>query len=344
MTTIKKLAELAGVSTTTVSNVIHGKTKRVSPQTIQRIEKLIEDEGYVQKMGLRVLNREKSQLIAVVVNYHRDFKNSILGDPFYGRVVGFIEEYAKERDYYLIFYSTQDINQIFKMAIGWDVDGVIAISFSRSNCEKLHRLIQKPVVTIDAYGEAEKGQEGHTVNIGLDDIGGGYAMTKYLLECGYENIKVCAAKDRSVDHWRLVGAQQAEKEFAGARQKVQFVAVGTSYVKRKDSYARLLHLLRPKTVLFFLSDIYAMEAISYLSSHGVRIPEDVGIAGFDDISVAEFFTPGLTTIRQDVKQKAKYAVERLMEQIDKKEEEIKGAENIQLPISLVVRNSVKKIN
>lgn len=60
MTTIKKLAELAGVSTTTVSNVIHGKTKKVSPATIQRIEKLIEEEGYVQKMGLRVLNQGNS--------------------------------------------------------------------------------------------------------------------------------------------------------------------------------------------------------------------------------------------------------------------------------------------
>ncbi len=69
MATIKEIAEAAGVSTTTVSNVIHGKTKKVSPATIQKITALIKDMGYVQKMGLRVLNNENSQLIAVVVNY-----------------------------------------------------------------------------------------------------------------------------------------------------------------------------------------------------------------------------------------------------------------------------------
>ena len=67
MATIKEIAEKAGVSTTTVSNVIHGKTKKVSPATIQKIEALIKEVGYVQKRGLRVLNNEKSQLIAVII-------------------------------------------------------------------------------------------------------------------------------------------------------------------------------------------------------------------------------------------------------------------------------------
>ena len=61
MATIKEIAQRAGVSTTTVSNVIHGKTKKVSPANIQKIENLIREMGYVQKMGLRVLNKEKSQ-------------------------------------------------------------------------------------------------------------------------------------------------------------------------------------------------------------------------------------------------------------------------------------------
>ena len=78
------------------------------------------------------------------------------------------------------------------MVMGWDVDGVIAISFSKSNCEKIYQLINKPIVSIDAYGELDAGQENHVLNIGLDDESGGYLMTKYLLECGYEHIQVCA--------------------------------------------------------------------------------------------------------------------------------------------------------
>ena len=102
MATIKEIAQRAGVSTTTVSNVIHGKTKKVSPANIQKIENLIREMGYVQKMGLRVLNKEKSQLIAVVINHHKDFKDSVIGDPFYGKIIGFIEKYVQELGYYLM--------------------------------------------------------------------------------------------------------------------------------------------------------------------------------------------------------------------------------------------------
>ena len=56
----------------------------------------------MQKRGLRVLNNEKSQLIAVVINYHKEFKDSILGDPFYGKIIGFIEEYVQKQGYYLM--------------------------------------------------------------------------------------------------------------------------------------------------------------------------------------------------------------------------------------------------
>ena len=188
MATIKEIAQRAGVSTTTVSNVIHGKTKKVSPANIEKIENLIREMGYVQKMGLRVLNKEKSQLIAVVINYHKDFKDSIIGDPFYGKIIGFIEKYVQELGYYLMLYSAKDTDKIFQMVMGWDVDGVIAISFSKSNCEKIYQLINKPIVSIDAYGELDAGQENHVLNIGLDDESGGYLMTKYLLECGYEHI------------------------------------------------------------------------------------------------------------------------------------------------------------
>ena len=92
MTTIKDIANRAGVSTTTVSNVIHGKTKKVSPATIELIEKLIQEMGYVQKLGLNVLNNTSSRMIALVIHVHRKYENSIISDPFYGKIIGFIEE------------------------------------------------------------------------------------------------------------------------------------------------------------------------------------------------------------------------------------------------------------
>ena len=240
MVTIKEIAELAGVSTTTVSNVIHGKTKKVSPGTIQKIDKLIKELGYVQKMGLRVLSKENSQLIAVVINSHREFKDSILGDPFYGQILGFIEKYARELGYYVMFYSAKDMDQIFQMVMGWNIDGVIAVSFSKRNCEKIYQLTKKPIVSIDAYGELDDQQDKQVLNIGLDDESGGYKMMKYLLGCGYRHIKVCAARDSGVDHLRFVGAQNAVRELQEEKGKLQFVPLGMDWTKRKENYAWLM--------------------------------------------------------------------------------------------------------
>ena len=339
MATIKKIAELAGVSTTTVSNVIHGKTKKVSPATIRKVEHLIKEVGYVQKMGLRVLNKENSQLIAVVINYHKDFKDSILGDPFYGKIIGFIEEYLQKYGYYMMLYSTKDIEKIFQMVIGWNVDGVIAISFSKHNCEKIYQLVKKTIVSIDAYGDVDAGEESHVINVGLDDESGGYQMTKYLLEFGYEHIKVCAGRDSGVDHLRYVGAQRAMKDYSRENQKIQFVALGMNKEKRRENYEWLLQRRQPKTVLFFLSDMYALEAINYFADKKIQIPEEMGIVGYDDIIYSEFSNPRLTTVKQDVKEKAKRAVEILLQQIDGQVVEEK---EIKLPVRLIKRKSARE--
>ncbi len=340
MVTIKEIAAAAGVSTTTVSNVIHGKTKKVSPATIQKIEALIKDMGYVQKMGLRVLNNENSQLIAVVVNYHKDFKDSILGDPFYGKIIGFIEEYVQSRGYYLMLHSTKHIEEIFQMVAGWNVDGVIAISFSRRNCQKMYELIKKPVVSIDAYGEAAEDSDNPVINIGLDDVSGGYQMTRYLLELGYEHIKVCAGRDSGVDHLRFMGAEQAMKEYGRDGQDLQFVALGMNYEKRVDAYDFVIKRRKPGTVLFFLSDMYALEAIRFLSDKKLGVPDEIGVAGYDDINYAAYSTPQLTTVRQDVKNKADLAVKLLLQQVEG--EAAQEKREIELPVYLVKRESVRQ--
>lgn len=134
--------------------------------------------------------------------------------------MGFIEKYARELGYYVMFYSAKDMDQIFQMVMGWNIDGVIAVSFSKRNCEKIYQLTKKPIVSIDAYGELEDQQDKQVLNIGLDDESGGYKMMKYLLGCGYRHIKVCAARDSGVDHLRFVGAQNAVPGITGREGEI----------------------------------------------------------------------------------------------------------------------------
>lgn len=142
--------------------------------------------GYVQKMRLRVLNNENSQLIAVVINSYKKYEEATLADPFYGKILGFIELNLRKHGYYMMLYSTDDVNEIFRIVATWNVDGVIALTFPMRDCEKIWHMIHKPVVSIDAFNDLEGSST--ITNVGLDDSKGSYLMTKYLLKCGYKNI------------------------------------------------------------------------------------------------------------------------------------------------------------
>ena len=339
MTTIKDIAERAGVSTATVSNVIHGNTKKVSPATIELIEKLIKEMGYVQKMGLSVLNNGSSKLVAVVIRTHKKYEDAVISDPFYGKILGFIEEKLRGQGYYMMLYSTDDVNEVFRTVMAWNIDGVIALSFSRNDCNKIWHLIHKPVISIDAYGISH--DDTPVTNIGLDDSTGGALMTEYLLQCGYDNILVGATNDYGVDYSRWTGAKEMFDEIMeGDREKkIRLVNIGETVISRESFYQQILRQVPfPKrTAVFFLSDFFAIEAISYLASRGLRVPEDLGIAGFDDITYAHLTVPKLTTIHQNMERKAELAVTELLNAI---KDPVYMGKEVLLDVMLIARDSV----
>lgn len=339
MVTIKEIAERAGVSTTTVSNVIHGKTKKVSAENIKKIQALIQEMGYVQRMGFHVLHNDRSQLIAVVVNAHKIYDETILADPFYGKIVGIIEHCLHSHNYYMMFYASEDIDDIFRMIMTWDVDGVVALTLSRSNCEKMYSIIHKPIVSIDAHPDLSGNLQ--VPNFGIENEEGGYLMTRYLLEQGYQNIFVCSHKDYGIDHARWDGAQRAWQESTSQKKrKLQFDLFGDTWDSRK-AYYRKLHSHLPfkhKTAAFFLADFFAIEAINYLTSHGAKVPEQIGIAGFDDIVYASrLSSPRLTTIHQDIAKRAELAIEELVHALNDPDYVPMDQNH---PVSLIIRSSV----
>lgn len=339
MTTIKDIAERAGVSTATVSNVIHGNTKKVSPATIELIEKLIKEMGYVQKMGLSVLNNGSSKMVAVVIRTHKKYEDAVISDPFYGKILGFIEEKLRGQGYYMMLYSTDDVNEVFRTVMAWNIDGVIALSFSRNDCNKIWHLIHKPVISIDAYGISH--DDTPVTNIGLDDSTGGALMAEYLLQCGYDNILVGATNDYGVDYSRWTGAKEMfDEAIEGDREKkIRLVNIGETVIARESFYQQILRQVPfPKrTAIFFLSDFFAIEAISYLASRGLRVPEDLGIAGFDDITYAHLTVPKLTTIHQNMERKAELAVAELLNAI---EDPVYMGKEVLLDVMLIARDSV----
>lgn len=367
--TIREIAKKAGVSTATVSNVIHGRTRRVSPATIERVRGIMESMGYgggaegvngwggaSGYVGAGGCAASRPRLVALVVNTRKTYEDAIGADPFYGKMIGMVEQCLRQRGYYMIFYSASDIDDIFQMAMSWKMDGVITITSSKNDCRKIAGLMNCPLVSIDAYGP-----QTNLVNIGLDDWQGGYIMTQYLMECGYNPIYVCAGRNSGVDHLRYEGCRAAGKEETDAaepagkkkdRLQIRFAPLGMDKSQRKAAFEGLV---RPVTAdiqrggrpaLFCLSDMYALEALSFFTSRGMKIPEDLGIAGFDDIFCSSIVYPGLTTVRQDMKRKAELAVERLAAQMEggnghagKSVCTDECVQDIFLPVKLVARGS-----
>jgi len=340
MVTIKQIAQAAGVSTATVSNVIHGKSRHVSAGTVARIQKLIDEMGYIREPGQRVLARQGATLVATIIRYHQGFENSVLADPFYGIIAGTVEEALRQKGCYMMLYASANMDEISNMLMTWDVDGVIAVSFTVEDCKKLQSLTRKPMVSIDAFGSQEG--ESPVADVGLEDEKGGALMARHILESGYETIFMAGVSNTGIDHRRWQGARTVLESdlFREGKKKLEFLELGSNVRAREDCYLQVARQLpfRRKTAFFFTSDSLAMEAVRFWSMRGVQVPRDLGVAGFDDsINAVSFSIPPLTTVHQDIPRKGQIAVEELTRAI---RDPAYQPQSHRLPVQLVSRQSL----
>ncbi|MDR1957004.1 MAG: LacI family transcriptional regulator [Treponema sp.] len=347
MITIKKIAQFAGVSTTTVSNVIHGKRNKISPGTFDHINSLLQKHRYVEKLGLRHLNNSRSQIICLVINSTKKFEHTVYMDPFYSQITGMVEKILHEKNYYLMIYVSMDVQEIFRTVAAWNIDGIIAVSFRSADCSTLTELTGKPVAAIDVRWEHGE-QNDSFVNIGSADFEGGYSMTRHLIHAGYRAIWIFASQDIGVDHERSLGYKKALREADIPYRSQRYVMIGENREERIALYQKLLPLWKTgkhaleksthkKTALFFFSDFYAIEAIAFLSESGVPIPSAIGVAGYDDIPYAAVTVPALSTVRQNISEKAALAVEYLFRLMNG---ERPANRDLRLPVELVIRKSL----
>ena len=125
MITIKQIAESLNMSATTVSNVIHGKTKEVSQDTIDRVQKFLDEVHYVPNINARNLAQNQSNIIGIVLKTSEDRYTHILCDPFVSEMLGGIERVIREAGFYMMLYISNDINEITNRVASWNVDGLL---------------------------------------------------------------------------------------------------------------------------------------------------------------------------------------------------------------------------
>ncbi len=336
MIRIKDIADRAGVSPTTVSNVIHGKTGRVSKATVEKINRILKEMEYVPSISARMLANNSSGLIGVALGFMKKGNASSFEDPFVSAMLGNLEYQIREHGYYMMLVARHEQDDIMQQALGWNFDGMIAMALKEKEIAELSERLGKPLVTIDQYLPPELGVRSIT----MDDRGGAYQMSQYLIEKGHKKFLFLSDCDLGVDHYRWLGVRQAMEEAGIEDFESRHIVIPWNPEQREKAYEEMLPFFKKQTALFFSSDYYALEASNFLQNRGIKVPEEISIAGFDDVTYATLARPKLTTVHQMVDGKARRAVEVLMHLI---QDEPVQKDIPPLPTTLVERESVRDL-
>lgn len=339
MSTIKDIAKLAGVSPTTVTNVLHGNYARVSDATREKVEKYIKKCNYAPNMAAMTLGQNDSRIIGVIMFMEPRIKETVLQDPFTSAIIGTIEEELHSKGYFFMLQTTTSEEEVIRLAKTWKLAGLILVWVPKKIGPILLSSVESPVVFIDSYfNEDEKTH----YNIGLDDEKGGYLIANHLISKGHKQA-IFLTNDTlftGTDSHRFQGCQRAFNEANLNFDNTHLIALSKEKSKRYQIYSNITKKDQPYTALIFSSDYYAAEAVSYLKDCGIKIPEDISITGYDDNVFARIIHPHLTTVHQDSGEKGRIAVSMLMKLIKK---ELVEEHNVKLDVELVIRDSVRKI-
>ena len=336
MVTLKDIAAEAGVSITTVSNVVHNRKSRVSPERIRKIWEIIERERYVPSMSARSLANDHSFIIGVITHLTPQNTGGTMSDPFLSAFVDSVEKRTREDGYYLMVRSVGDAAELDAISRSWRLSGLILTGMFQDAFFEATLNLGIPFVLIDSYVD-----HPGVYSVGLEDEKGGYIATRHLLENGHRVIAFASPPIRAggVIEKRLTGYQRALAEYGVAYDPS---LVFTQEIAVEDG-KRLGHRLSERpgiTGIFASADILAAGIMAGLYERGVSVPRDKSVVGFDDNHIAQLTIPGLTTVHQDAEQKGILATDMIMKQL--LHEEI-AERSVILPVRLVERGSVRKL-
>lgn len=324
MATIKDVAELAGITVTTVSRVLNNRGY-ISEKTRQKVKDSMKELDYQPNEIARALFRRKSNLIGLIV--------PDVAHPFFAELTSSIEGCAYKNGYKILICNSYGDSEKEKDYIDMlkrnQVDGIIMGSHTLEISEYLN--LGRPIVSIDRC------LADNVPYIASDNYNGGVLATNLLIEKGCKKLAHISGP--------LILNTPANKRFEAFidvtnKRHIDHVVVETRLNSFEiEEYEKLIYKLFTDYPdidgIFASSDIIAVCVINVSNALGKEIPKDIKVIGYDDIEIAALIVPPLTTIRQPIKEVGKMAVKSIIDQL---EEKPINNENI-LPIELIVRKT-----
>lgn len=322
--TIKDVAKRAGVSVTTVSRVLNNRGY-ISEVTRKKVYKAMEELDYQPNEVARSLFRKKSNVIGLIV--------PTVAHPFFGELTSYLEIYAYSRGYKVLICNSQ-LDESKEQEYVWmlrrnQVDGIIMASHTLEVEE--YKKLNLPVVAFDRFISSQ------IPYVASDNYQGGKLAAELLLERGCTKIAhMCG--NLNLD----MLANQRHHAFMNVadERKIPYFSVETDVnVFEVDEYEKLLTELLVEHPdidgLFLNSDIMAIAAMKVCNKLGKRVPQEMKIIGYDDVSIASLVSPQITTIRQPLEKMSQLSVQLIEDLVNKRSVSVENC----LPVELVERST-----
>lgn len=330
--TIHDVARLANTSKSTVSRYLNG--QKVKRATEEAIEKAIRELNYHRNVNARRLVMNKTYTIGIVIDN--------ISNPFYSGIIRGIEAVARKHGYNCVFLSwtsnyAKEISFLNLLYEG-QMDGLILVSFLKRNTEDLLEIKQStyPIALVGDHGEMDG-----IFSVDVDNAAGVSEVVRYLHDIGHRHIAYISGPDTAAaTKYRLKGYSNTLKEL-GLPQSPDWIV--ESDWSNEGGYAAMKKLMEKKeiTAVIASNDETAIGAMRALQEAGKAVPDDISIVGYDDIPVASWVYPKLTTVRQPFVEIGTMAAEGLFRKIAGTEEEPRSH---LLKPTLIIRNSCNAIN
>ncbi|HSW41166.1 MAG TPA: LacI family DNA-binding transcriptional regulator [Patescibacteria group bacterium] len=335
MSTIADVANLASVSTMTVSRVVNN-SGYVSAATRRRVERAIAELGYVPNGLARQLRSKRTKMLALVV--------SDISNPFFTTIARGAEDLAARRGFAVIYCNTDESEKeearYLLMLLERQVDGVLLVPARSSGASfRLLRAHKMPVVVIDRRVAARG-----VPSVRCDSEAGAHALTRHLIALGHRRIAVLTGRrtiSTSVD--RVAGCRRALEEAGLALDEalVHYGGFNFGSLNQADGHRMTEAVLASTgelpTAIFAANNFIAFGAIRALHEAGLRVPDDMSVVAFDDLPTEWVSDPFLTVAAQPAYEIGRRAAAMLLDSIAGE----RGAEgqDVVLPFELIIRRS-----
>jgi LacI family transcriptional regulator len=326
--TIRDVARAAGVSVATVSRVFNN-SGPVHEETRARVREVAGALRYSPNSAARSLITAKSNTLGVLLP-------DLYGE-FFSEVIRGIDQTAQHNGYHVLVSSSHETQEHIEGAIRamrGRVDGLIVMSPDIDGSTLAANLPDSlPVVLLNC---AVDGTSYDAISV--DNFGGAYAMVRHLLTTGGTRVAIITGSSRNYDARERLRGYRAALRDAGAEQQEGWEIAGDFTETGGYRAAREIAALSPRpTAVFAANDAMAIGALSAFREVGLRVPEDIAVAGFDDIPMARYMSPPLTSVHVEISELGARAMGVLLAAVHEKNRHER--QQVVLPTTLVVRQS-----